>query len=96
MTTTAPVHSQVICSPDRRKGTTVPDDHSATERTALPADALAGLSALSAQRLQRHSRLYLRTQESVRQLVDDVADETGAQIVEVIEYAILHTYGKDD
>ena len=32
----------------------------------------------------------------MRQLVDDVADETGAQIVEVIEYAILHTYGKDD
>lgn len=73
----------------------MPDDHSASDRPALPAEALAGLSALSAQRLQRHSRLYLRTQEDIRQLVDEVADETGAQIVEVIEYAILNTYGRD-
>lgn len=68
------------------------DDHSDAPRLALSEEALAGLAALSSQRIQRHSRLYVRTQENVRELVDEVAAQTDTPIVEVIEYAILSTY----
>lgn len=61
-------------------------------RLALSEEALAGLAALSSRRIQRHSRLYVRTQENVRELVDEVAAQTDTPIVEVIEYAILSTY----
>ena len=71
------------------------EDQSDAPSTVLSEDARAGLAALSSQRLRRHSRLYLRTQESVRDLVDSVHEETGADIVEIIEYAVLNTYGSD-
>lgn len=64
--------------------------------TAVSQSARDGLAALTAQRIQRHTPLSVRTQESVRQLVDQVAAESGARIVEVVEYAILHTYSKQD
>lgn len=71
------------------------DDRSDAAHLDLSEEARAGLAALSAQRIQRHSRLYVRTQESVRELVDEVAEQTDTPIVEVIEYAILSTYGRD-
>ncbi|UYG18323.1 hypothetical protein BRM3_14955 (plasmid) [Brachybacterium huguangmaarense] len=61
----------------------------------LSEDTRAGLAALASQRIQRHSRLYVRTQQNVRDLVDQVSAETGTPIVEVIEYAILSAYGRD-
>lgn len=71
------------------------DDHSHAPGPALSAEVRDGLAALAAQGarpIQRHSRLYVRTQEQVRDLVDQVAEATDTSIVEVIEYAILTTY----
>lgn len=58
-------------------------------------DPAAGLQDLMAQRPRRTTPLNVRTRDEIRQLVDRVHVATGAQIVEVVEYALLHTYGKD-
>lgn len=72
------------------------DDHRRAPGPDLSAEVRDGLAALAAQGarpIQRHSRLYVRTQERARDLVDQVAEDTGTSIVEVLEYAIFSTYG---
>lgn len=93
MTITAPVDSQVTMTTELRRSQDVPEDNTNQARPAISPLAREGVERLASQRLQRSARLYVRTQQDVRDLVDEVASETGAQIVEVIEYAILHTYG---
>ena len=69
----------------------MPDAHPSP--AAVPADAAAGLASLMSRRPHRNVPLNVRTSADIRQLVDGVKDATGAQIVEIVEYALLHTYG---
>lgn len=73
----------------------MPEDNTNKARPAIPSHAREGVERLASQRIQRDARLYLRTRQDIRDLVDAVAEETNAQIVEVVEYALLHTYGTD-